>query len=676
MSVEHELKKLTAVWALRATLRPKAFSRFCRMHTADEEVLELVGLGHLIDSEVSARELKKQLSAQLKKMEKSPPLRKGHFFKSVDRLGEMMGFSPAEKELLIFSVLIQEEAGLERALANIGGVTNKQFVDELSHILKLKRSEMAASINQNGVLASSGLIQIKKGYVESISERIEVLHGVDTSVLEEGLEKTFAKYFHEGKKARLNADDFSHMEKDLSVLYPFLKNSLKRNAVGVNILIYGLPGTGKTEMARMVARDLGVRLHEVSSEDEDGDPADRNQRFRSYLLCQKLFSRTGNCLILFDEVEDVFPEASFSFFRSRRAGDFKGWTNRLLENNPAPAIWIANGIDQIDNAFIRRFDMVFEVPTPPRTVRKRILGKAIQHLSVNEAWIEKAASNDHLTPSHIEKAVKVACMAGLRDGKVLDHLITNVHRAMGYSKHSSSNSHGQQYDLRFLNTSHDLGALVETLSELNGGRVCLYGPPGCGKTAFVHYLGTQLDRPVILKRASDLLGSFVGETEQHIAAMFDEAQREDSILLLDEADSFLQDRGKAHRSWEITQVNELLVQMESYEGLFFCTTNFMDVLDSAVFRRFDLKVKFDYLQSNQVFDLFEKFMVSSLDEKEAWRKRLSTLKYLTPGDFVTAQRQLRLVNQHVSPDSFYKALLNEHNAKPGHSRAGFVFKNV
>ena len=64
--------------------------------------------------------------------------------------------------------------------------------------------------------------------------------------------------------------------------------------------------------------------------------------------------------------------------------------------------------------------------------------------------------------------------------------------------------------------------------------------------------------------------------------MFEEAKEEGAVLLLDEADSFLQDRASLKQSWEVTQVNELLTQMESFDGLFVCSTNLMDKLDLAI----------------------------------------------------------------------------------------------
>ncbi len=84
---------------------------------------------------------------------------------------------------------------------------------------------------------------------------------------------------------------------------------------------------------------------------------------------------------------------------------------------------------------------------------------------------------------------------------------------------------------------------------------------------------------------------YVGQSEQNIARMFEQASQEDAVLVLDEADSLLRDRRGVNQSWEVTQVNELLMQMENFDGLFICSTNLMDDLDQASLRRFAIKVE-------------------------------------------------------------------------------------
>ena len=145
-----------------------------------------------------------------------------------------------------------------------------------------------------------------------------------------------------------------------------------------------------------------------------------------------------------------------------------------------------------------------------------------------------------------------------------------------------------------------LGGLLDKDSS---ARLCLYGPPGTGKTAWGHYLANSLKRPLLVKQAADILDSFIGNTEKNIVAAFEEATLTQSILLLDEVDSFLQDRSRAHRHWEVAQVNQFLTAMEQYNGILICTTNLMDSLDPATLRRFDFKVGFDYLTTDQALQM-------------------------------------------------------------------------
>ena len=131
------------------------------------------------------------------------------------------------------------------------------------------------------------------------------------------------------------------------------------------------------------------------------------------------------------------------------------------------------------------------------------------------------------------------------------------------------------------------------------------------------------------------------------------------MLVFDEVDSFLQDRSLAARSWEVTQVNEMLVQMESFDGIFIATTNLIDNLDKACLRRFDLKLEFGYLLPNQALNLFKKECASlriKLDENAA--KKVSNLGLLAPGDFASARRQAKF-RPIKNGDDFYERLEKE-----------------
>ena len=84
----------------------------------------------------------------------------------------------------------------------------------------------------------------------------------------------------------------------------------------------------------------------------------------------------------------------------------------------------------------------------------------------------------------------------------------------------------------------------------NGIRMLFYGFSGTGKTELARYMSQKLGKDILLKRASDILGMFVGESEKNIRQAFEEAERTNSILLFDEADSFFADRNNAQHIWE------------------------------------------------------------------------------------------------------------------------------
>ncbi|TAL86888.1 MAG: AAA family ATPase, partial [Rhodanobacter sp.] len=381
--------------------------------------------------------------------------------------------------------------------------------------------------------------------------------------------------------------------------------------------------------------------------------------------------RAGQCffasreaMIVFDEAEDVFSDGGL--MRDSTARSHKAWMNRLLEGNAVPTLWLSNRVDDIDPAFIRRFDMVVEVPVPPRAQRERIV-RALCADAVEDSVVRRLAHEEKLAPAVVAQANGVMRCLGSslpreRAGNVLLHLVDSTLAAQGHAPVGGKNA--QQlpdfYDPAFINADVDLAAIAERLKDSRSARLCLYGPPGTGKTAYGRWLADQLDMPLLVKRASDLMSPYVGENEQNIAAAFRAASRDGALLLIDEVDSFLRDREGASRSWEATLVNEMLTQMETFQGVFVASTNMMTGLDQAALRRFDLKVKFDYLQARQAGVLLRRNGERLGFALPADVESLSAahLPYVTPGDFATVMRQQRF-RPAISFEDFLAALKGE-----------------
>ena len=387
--------------------------------------------------------------------------------------------------------------------------------------------------------------------------------------------------------------------------------------------------------------------------------------------------------MLFDEIEDVFPTSDNPFFMRKPAAG-KMFINRLLESNPVPAIWISNEVSHIDKAYLRRFDFSFEIGIPPIAVRRGILHNYLRGYAISDEAISHLAQQEELSPAQIEKAAKVLQLSGKKTKsreETLLHVIENSQLLLGQDKNDKLLNLAEcNYQLDFLNPDCDLVQLVAQLKRApkSAGALCFYGAPGTGKTALAHYIAREIELPLMVKRASDIVSPYVGETEQRIALMFRQAQQEGALLLLDEADSFLTERQSAKNSWEVTAVNEMLTQMERFDGLFICSTNLMQRLDAASLRRFALKIKFNYLKPEQRWQLFlaqaEKF--SSTHEAQ-YRTALNQLNNLTPGDFATVRRQTALLNITLTADELVKRLAQECKSKSGNSnqQIGFIHSN-
>jgi SpoVK/Ycf46/Vps4 family AAA+-type ATPase len=176
------------------------------------------------------------------------------------------------------------------------------------------------------------------------------------------------------------------------------------------------------------------------------------------------------------------------------------------------------------------------------------------------------------------------------------------------------------------------------------------------------------------------MSKYVGETEQQMAAMFREAEAEKAVLLLDEADSFLQDRRGAQRTYEVTEVNEMLQGMERFNGIFICTTNLLDRIDQAALRRFTFKIQFKPLTALQREAMFvtEALAGDGTALTDALRARLARLEQLCPGDFAAVKRQTDILAPPSASKSSWTSSKPSTASSPRCAKAvrwGFCNKN-
>lgn len=464
--------------------------------------------------------------------------------------------------------------------------------------------------------------------------------------------------------------DFGHLGELHELLARVLKGAVNRGHQGINLLFYGSPGTGKTEFCKVLTRQIGKPLHAVGETDEDGEAPTGRERSSALRLAQRLMSGAQESVLLFDEMEDIFERDIFSALIGRRTGSSKIHLHRMLETNPVPVLWTTNDIESCDPALLRRMTLTVEMRTPGPRVREQVWKRLAetQDLPLGNDKIRELAKNIEVPPALVAGALGVAKLTegGEHD---LDLAVGAADKALrgGHPKPPGAEN-ARAFDPALVVTDLDIDHLVGQLTRDDAPRnvsFCFYGPPGTGKSALARHLAEVMGFPVIQKRASDLMSMFVGGSEKAIASAFSQAREESAFLIFDEADSFLGDRALAARSWEVSQVNEMLTWMESHPLPFACTTNLADRLDPATRRRFTINAEMRPLGTPQLGIAFETFFGSKPPAG------LFDLEGLTPGDMAAVSRRCNLLGERDG-GSILDALRDEACAKNnGGIRPGF-----
>jgi len=468
--------------------------------------------------------------------------------------------------------------------------------------------------------------------------------------------------------------DFAHLGEARDFAARLLKGALARKSAGVNILLYGPPGTGKTEFCKQLAAHLGAQLFAVGETDDEGDEPTRTERQMQLRLGQQLLAGRRDALVLFDEMEDLLPQPDLAFlFGGNRRGGSKVHLHRLLETNPVPTLWTTNSIAQIDPALLRRVTFALELRKPPQQVRARIWARlSDKHLmKLDPATQEQLARESDEAPALADTALRAARLAGGRKADLSLTLRAAAKALRGGREPAPVAQAEAPFVPQLTNADLDLNTILRRLTSEGAPHavsLCLSGPPGTGKSAFARHLAEAMGLPVVQKRASDLLGMFVGETEARIADAFAQARQEGAFLIFDEADSLLSIRESAQRSWEVSQVNEMLTWMESHPQPFACTTNLVDQLDPAALRRFTFRASFQALTAAQRVAAFRQFFGAVPPTG------LQALDLLTPGDFAVVAKRARIIGIR-KPADLLAELAREQAAKPG-SRAPVGFRNA
>ncbi|MGJ1317767.1 AAA family ATPase [Sphingobacterium spiritivorum] len=179
-------------------------------------------------------------------------------------------------------------------------------------------------------------------------------------------------------------------------------------------------------------------------------------------------------------------------------------------------------------------------------------------------------------------------------------------------------------------------------------KILLHGSSGCGKTMTAKAIAKELDKNILILNLSNIVCSRIGETSQNIKQVFDKAGREKAVLFLDEFDQIGKARGNDDKDvGEMRRLVNTLIQLIDYypeNALLLCATNHAEIIDTALLRRFQLRVNFE-MPSKKVLDTYYDKLLAAFPEDLQYIDRKYNISFAEAKDHTFTLVKAKLIRE-------------------------------
>jgi len=592
---------------------------------------------------------------------------------TLQELGNLADLSILERQLILvaFALRLSTSFMLFMELAFEDKIRARKL---LPIMLNTNLTELTAALSEEGLLAKSGIIP---SHVHN--KKMQPLSEFWTNILaQDELGQKTSLFFRLVKpfEVKDSSGAVGRIQPEDSAIIKLLLSIDKSEKIATNILMYGAATVNKKAVLNQLLGENVANTWALNASD-----ATDSDLGSLCFFAQRALAKIEGATLVVDKAPSVLSgrkmtQFLFFSFMSEDEDDLKSADEVLLLENPVKTILLTTAAARLAEESLGCFLYHVEIKRGSRAERRLKVKEIIQEQGFSEKLEQELSLQAGLSEQQLRSALTVARITSSGDRLAAEttllQAVTRSQAALNRREKDDLRIPVTHYSLQYLNTSGKFGAaqIIQALKKRPMGTLCFYGIPGTGKSQLAEYLAGELDKPLLMKRASDLLDKYVGESEKRISEMFAEAEAEEAILLLDEADSFLRDRNQASQQWEVSLVNELLQRMERFSGIFICATNLFKQLDAAALRRFTFKLEFKALTAEQRWNMFltetglgTNSRILPSTEALQLKEELNQIEFLTPGDFATVKRQCLLLGEELTYSDWLEQLALEASMK-------------